>query len=341
MSTSPVAGRASSSSPGELDDARPQLLHAAQRERARHQFAQPGVLRRIHQDHHRDRRGRHARALLDGQRVPPVLAQPGIGQRGAYVGVAEHHPHRAVGQVDLAHRFLGAGAVVGRIGVVPEVAVEQSGLGHRSPSRRCKRELTGRDGCSAAGSHVDVRRRRRADQHGRGQRGECGRGLDPGPALTCDERETGMAGPLPDHRPPVGHERAEPGPGRAHRPQPEPGDGLDPLQARCHVELIGAGVAGIDRRLVRRGQQQIVPFGLEVEAVAGLARPSATGRVRVTARDRAPARSRSCGGAGRGRSAAPRRDRPPRRPRRPRRRRPARCRSPRPRPRPASRGHAS
>ena len=82
---------------GDLADPRAQRLHPAQGEGPGDELAQPGVLRRVHEDHHRDRRAGRVGALLGRQRVAPVLGQPRVGQRGPDVGVPAEQPDRAAG----------------------------------------------------------------------------------------------------------------------------------------------------------------------------------------------------------------------------------------------------
>jgi hypothetical protein len=127
-----------------------------------------------------------------------------------------------------------------------------------------------------------IRGRRRARQHGGGERGERGRGLDARPALACDERESRVVGPGPDDGSPVGHERAQARPARADRAQAEPGGLLDPFQREGDVQLVGAGVAGLGGGLVGGRHEQVVALDLVVEVLGdladhGAAQPGAVG----------------------------------------------------------------
>ena len=128
---------------GDLPDPRSQLLHPAHGEGARDELAQPGVLRRVHLQHHRERLRGRGGALLGRQGVALVLRQPRVGQRGPDVGVAADQPAGSVTEVDLADGLVRAQRAVGGVRVVPEVAVEQR-RAMRSPvsSSRCKQQLT-------------------------------------------------------------------------------------------------------------------------------------------------------------------------------------------------------
>lgn len=69
-------GQAGEQPVGDLLHPRSPLGHPAHRDRAADQLAQPGVARRVHQQHHRRRRRGQLRPLPGRERVAPVLAQP-------------------------------------------------------------------------------------------------------------------------------------------------------------------------------------------------------------------------------------------------------------------------
>ncbi len=58
--------------------------------------------------------------------VLPLLGQPGVGERGAGLGVAHDEPHLgALGHPHPVHRALGPQPFVGRVGVPGEVVAER------------------------------------------------------------------------------------------------------------------------------------------------------------------------------------------------------------------------
>ncbi|MGW6931972.1 hypothetical protein ACWGE0_18095 [Lentzea sp. NPDC054927] len=134
-----VAGRLEQLA-GDLPHARLQRRHPAWGERLRHQRPQPRVHGRIGgvQIERRVLRlpAHHARRTQGLPRVPWILGQPGIGERGTGFGIAQHEEVlESVGFGDVVHgRFL-AHARVGRMRVGEEVGrVRQRG--HAEPPAR-------------------------------------------------------------------------------------------------------------------------------------------------------------------------------------------------------------